>query len=49
MRFWEAADENGVFQEKYYTVALRKKDVDESEIEIAEIWPNLLAIDRKAA
>ncbi len=33
----EADDENGVFQEKYYTVALRNKDVDESEIEIAEI------------
>ncbi len=33
----EADDENGVLQEKYYTVALRKKDINESEIEIAEI------------
>ncbi len=33
----DADDENGVFKEKYYSVALRKKDVDESEIEVGEI------------
>jgi hypothetical protein len=33
----DADDENGVFKEIYYSVVLRKKDVDKSEIEIGEI------------